>query len=234
LELKISAVLEDPELLSLKEALGELGTGTPSVNLFQTDLEALQTLYLKGRPDLLILDLDMRSVIGLETARAIRSQGELATLPMILISAKDIEADVKAMGFMACLVKPILTGAWKEAIQRARSNELGGAPPAQKPKHDSRRAARKAFQAPCIVSTTTKKLKGVLKDLSLTGARVHVETSLPLASMISLTFAVPNVVPLKIMQFKARVVRQTQDGYGITFWEMDPLTRGALASLTQK
>jgi len=234
LDLKVSAVLKDPELSSFKAGLSELGVASSAVHLFQTDLEALQTMYIKGRPDLFILDLDLPGVIGVETVKAMRQQSELATLPTVVIYSSETGASELAATRTVCLAKPVLIGAWKDAVTRSLSMEPADAPVGEESKLDSRRAARKAFQAPCVVSTHTKKMKGVIKNISLTGARVAVEKSLPLASMITLIFAVPDVVPMKIVQFKARIVRETQDGYGIHFWEMDPATRGFLASFTQK
>jgi hypothetical protein len=41
-------------------------------------------------------------------------------------------------------------------------------------------------------------------------------------------------VPLKIVQIKARVVRRTLDGYGITFTEMGADTRSFVMAVTHK
>jgi hypothetical protein len=79
-----------------------------------------------------------------------------------------------------------------------------------------------------------KKVKGVLKDISMTGARIALYGDLGQSSMVTLVFGVPGTIPLKIAQFKARLVRRTGEGYGITFREMDPDTRGVLLSLTSK
>ena len=234
MDLRVSAVIADAELLGLKSGLVELGAGSSVVNTFQTDLEALQTMYIDGRPDLLVLDLDLPGVIGVETVKAMRQQTDLAALPMIVICSGATGATALAATHAVCLTRPVLTEDWKDAVTRSLSERPATPPAAEESKSDSRRAARRTFEAPCVVSTTTRKTKGVIKNISLTGAGVVVEKNMAAASMITLIFAVPNVVPIKIVQFKARIVRQTEDGYGIHFWEMDPATRGFLASFTQK
>lgn len=243
---KISAVLKEPELMSLKTGLDILGAGSPALSVFQTDLEALQIMYMNGRPDVLIMDLDLPSVIGLETVKAMRQQAELATLPLILISSKDLGISPGVLSHTLFLVKPVLTGAWKDAIKRSLSGDFGATPgaPVQRGvpekastgpppgKDESRKAPRKPWETPCIVGTHTRKLKAIIRDISSTGARVTVDnTTFAVPSVIILTFAA-SVEPLKIMQMRARLVRKTKDGYGVQFLEMDGPTRFFINKLT--
>ncbi len=52
------------------------------------------------RPDLVVLDLMMPGLNGLDTARALRADDVLATVPILLLTARTAEADV-AHGFTA-------------------------------------------------------------------------------------------------------------------------------------
>jgi len=246
LPLKISAVMKDPDLLSLRSGLDVLGGDSPALSVFQTDLEALQTIYMQGCPDLLVIDLDLPSVIGMETVKAMRQQGDLANIPIILVSSKDLGIGPGVLPRTIFLVKPVLTDAWKDAVKRSISGETADAPrpsadkdaakipPAAPPsdRGDTRKAPRQRWQAPCIVGTQTKKLKGVIRDISATGARIAAETSFPVRSVVFLTFAPPEGGGFKVMQMKARLVRLTKDGYGVQFLEMDGPTRFFINKLT--
>jgi len=60
-------------------------------------------------PDLIILDLAMPQMDGVEAARRIHAQPKLARTPIIVISAfvtKEVEADVRAAGCVAIFPKP--------------------------------------------------------------------------------------------------------------------------------
>ena len=60
-------------------------------------------------PDLIILDLAMPQMDGLEAARRIHAQPKLARVPIIVISAfvtKEVEADIRAVGCVAIFPKP--------------------------------------------------------------------------------------------------------------------------------
>jgi DNA-binding response OmpR family regulator len=61
--------------------------------------EALE-LALRLSPDLAILDVEMPKLTGYELTRRLRATEETAALPIVLLTAKDNEADV-AEGFAA-------------------------------------------------------------------------------------------------------------------------------------
>ena len=60
-------------------------------------------------PDLIILDLAMPEMDGVEAARRIHAQPKLARTPIFVISAyvtKEVEADIRAAGCVAIFPKP--------------------------------------------------------------------------------------------------------------------------------
>ncbi len=81
--------------------------------------EALDYLYRRGefdapggapRPDLILLDLRLPKVDGLEVLRTIKSDPELAAIPVVVLTTSAAEADkVRAYGSHAnsYLVKPV-------------------------------------------------------------------------------------------------------------------------------
>ena len=54
------------------------------------------TLIEQEKPDLIILDVMMPDISGLEVLRFIRAQPELAAIPVVIVSAKATPADIAA------------------------------------------------------------------------------------------------------------------------------------------
>jgi CheY-like chemotaxis protein len=242
---RIKAVVEDPELEWLKIGLAGMKLRHAIISTHASDLEALQSIYVEGRPDLLVIDLELQGVIGLETVRAIRQQKELEGLPIVLVSDDEVVMGPRASLRTQVLLKPAHPDGWIDAIRAAlAAPPPRPAPPAEAPaakepppsqlKHAPRKAERKAFETPCLVTTTGGKVKGILRDISLTGAKITTNEPLKSGSMATLILGIPGTVPLKIIQVKARVVRRTLDGHGIAFSEMDPDTRTLVLAVTQK
>lgn len=241
--LKISAVLDKSELESLRSIAAEQGPGAIQVESFSSDLEALQYIYIKGKPDLLVIDLDLPGVIGLETMRAMRMQPDLAGLPILALSAADLQAQVAEVGGNCHVTKPASPPQFRRAMEVCLNCLRVGLPEATQPVEsrpeeqaaiEARRTPRKALETACVISFGGKKVKAMLKDISLSGAHVSLAERVPLHSMMTLTVGVPGTIPFKIVQFKARVVREAADGCGIAFREMDPDTRTFILAYTHK
>lgn len=242
--MRIAAVLRDPELEWMRIGLRDVGLENADVRVFQSDLEALQRIYLDGRPDLMAVDMDLPEAMGLETVRAIRQQRELAALPLILVTLRDLALGSQAAESTQCLVKPVHPEAWVKAVRvalpasPAKSGAVAAEPlsadGAPSGRGEFRKAVRRPFETPCLVVVPGKKVKGVLRDISMKGAGITLYGDLGGSSMVSLVFGIAGTVPLKTVQFKARVARRTQDGYGVSFREMDPDARVFLLSLTSR
>jgi len=81
--------------------------------------DALRTL-LKTNPDLVILDVMMPRIDGIEVCRAIKAREESADTPVILLSAKDREKDREngmEAGADLYLTKPFSPGRLVEEIR---------------------------------------------------------------------------------------------------------------------
>ncbi len=73
------------------------------------------------RPDIVFLDLDVREVDGLQLCRTIRADSEVSTVPIIVVSASQLEADPilgLEQGADDYLIKPF---AARELLARARA-----------------------------------------------------------------------------------------------------------------
>lgn len=238
--MKATAVLKEPELTELRKALGLFAGGEARLSTFGSDLEAIQAVYIEGMPRVLVVDLDLECVIGLDFIRTFKTQGGFEDLPVIVISSADRR--VEAHGALAAvfLKKPVEAAQFLEALKvcggPAKGSEVPRRP-APEPKFegpDGRKAARKPLKTACIVSSAGQKIKGLLKDISLSGAQIEVAGQLEQGDLITLIIGVPGTVPLKVVEFKARVVRRTAQGYGLAFRQMDPETRTFVQAYTQR
>lgn len=74
------------------------------------------------QPDLVVLDIMMPDVSGLEVLQYIRSDPTLERTPVVIVSAKSSPSDVKVgldAGATAYLVKPVGFLELKDAVRRA-------------------------------------------------------------------------------------------------------------------
>ncbi len=68
------------------------------------------TLILQEKPDVVILDVMLPDLSGLEVLRFIRREPQLASLPVIIVSAKSLPSDIRTgmeAGASRYLVKPV-------------------------------------------------------------------------------------------------------------------------------
>lgn len=95
--------------------------GNYSVVAVENGKEALN--FLRGRkPDLIICDLYMPEIDGLEFIRTIRGMPELRTLPVIILTTETKESarrEAKVEGVFEWLVKPVSPEGIVAAVKRA-------------------------------------------------------------------------------------------------------------------
>lgn len=80
------------------------------------------TMMNAERPDVIILDIMMPEISGLDILRQMRKNPELAPIPVVVVSAKSLPADIKLgmeAGASIYLTKPVGFTELKEAIERA-------------------------------------------------------------------------------------------------------------------
>jgi DNA-binding response OmpR family regulator len=83
------------------------------------------TMMSAENPDVVILDIMMPEISGLDILRQMRQDSALAKIPVVIVSAKSLPADIKIgmeAGASIYLTKPVGFIELKEAIERA----LGG------------------------------------------------------------------------------------------------------------
>jgi len=237
--MKFSTVLREPES-SLFESMVSTRWGREAhVETACSDLEAMQRLYLSGRPSLLCIDVDMCPSAP-QTLHALRQQLDTVTLPVLILADGDPPKE-QGKEPTRWLRKPCTREDLESAvIGLLDSAAVPAVDEAGVPIHaagrgiEARKALRRPLKTPCVVVTGGEKIKGLLMDISLTGSRVEVPSELKVSSMVKLIVGIPGTVPLRIIRFKAQVVREGDRAYGLAFKEMDGESRDFVRSYTKK
>ena len=112
----------------IKEAFNEVTTDH-TLHIVTNGEEALDFVYREGdhtrapRPDLIILDLNLPILSGIEVLQQIKGDPDLTSIPVIVLTGSEAERDViesYAYHSNACLIKPVDT---KEFFSLIRSIE---------------------------------------------------------------------------------------------------------------
>jgi len=66
-------------------------------------------ILLKHRPDLILLDIELPFMDGLEFLRALKTEESLSTIPVIMVSSRDDHDEhAKELGAVTFLRKPVM------------------------------------------------------------------------------------------------------------------------------
>ena len=87
----------------------KISSSTPAIGIISTE-----------KPDVVILDVMMPDISGLEVLRFMRREPELEKIPVILVSAKSMPSDIKVgmdAGASRYLTKPVSFLDLKEAVE---------------------------------------------------------------------------------------------------------------------
>lgn len=84
------------------------------------------TMMTAEQPDIVLLDIMMPDISGLDVLRQMRADPELADIPVVVVSAKSMPADIKngmEAGASTYLTKPVGFLELKEAVERALGSQ---------------------------------------------------------------------------------------------------------------
>ncbi|MDA8169727.1 MAG: response regulator [Nitrospiraceae bacterium] len=113
---KIVIVDDEPFILMMiEDKLKRAGFEVVTVNNSQSALESIRT----ERPDLVILDWMMPDMSGLDICRALKSDGGLSGIPVVMLTAKGQEDDEKlglSFGVERYITKPFSPKALLENV----------------------------------------------------------------------------------------------------------------------
>lgn len=88
--------------------------------------EALETVATRGHPDVVVLDVSMPGMSGLDLLAALRALEGLSALPAIFLSARVLPEHIEAGRALGAvyLTKPFIASALLNAIEEAVSPRL--------------------------------------------------------------------------------------------------------------
>ncbi|WP_380176253.1 response regulator [Kineococcus sp. DHX-1] len=124
---RVLVVEDDPDIRQLVElrlrGLGHRVVSAPS------GAEALAVIAERGAPEVVVLDVAMPGMTGLEVLRTLRAQPETADLPAIFLSARVRPEDIAAGEELGAvyLTKPFVVSALAGAIDKALQAEAHAA-----------------------------------------------------------------------------------------------------------
>ena len=76
-------------------------------------------LVVRRRPDLILVDIEMPFMTGLEFMKALKADPEVSDIPVIFVSSRDdFEDEAKKLGAGAYLRKPVLADRLLAAVAR--------------------------------------------------------------------------------------------------------------------
>jgi two-component system cell cycle response regulator DivK len=112
-------IVEDNEknMKLVRDILQHLGHATLEAT---TGTEGVR-LALASRPELILMDIQLPDIDGIEALRRIRAETSLDATPVLAVSASvmpDEQQKIAASGFDAFIAKPINLKQFREAVQR--------------------------------------------------------------------------------------------------------------------
>jgi len=120
---KILVVDDDTDIRTLVETrLRRLGHRVVSAGSGE---EALALITEKGAPELVVLDVLMPGMSGLELLSTIRQDPDLRRVPAVFLSGRVLESDIEAGRALDAtyLTKPLVLSALASAVDRALDAE---------------------------------------------------------------------------------------------------------------
>lgn len=83
-------------------------------------------MMMEEKPDIVLLDIMMPEISGLDILRQMRQDPALANIPVVVVSAKSMPADIRngmEAGASTYLTKPVGFLELKEAVERALGSQ---------------------------------------------------------------------------------------------------------------
>ena len=184
----------DLEKTFLRRADCEILTAT-------TGLEAIKVAH-QEKPDIVVLDVEMPEMNGIEATRIFCQTPELKDIPIVILSSTERDEEALAAGARAFYRKPIDENTFFKMVRTFVPIKV-------------RQEERKTLGVRCNLKLENGTIETELVDISTTGALVVSDTPLHLGDKLHISFAVPGSEEIEA---DAHVVRDAQlRGYGLGF-----------------
>ncbi len=181
-----------------------------------TGLEALK-LATRLHPDLILLDVEMPEMTGIEACRLLKSNPQTASIPVVMISASGRREESVKAGANDYAQKPI-----DEVTFLCLVKKHAGL----KERHD----LRVPFGSPVTLRGPAGDFPCSARDLSSSGMALIIEARPPLGEQFTARLALPLREGPQTVQVSCVIVRHLQDGIAVRFFDM---TSGAAMAIQE-
>lgn len=171
-----------------------------------TGLEAIKVAELV-HPDLILLDIEMPELNGIETTRILQNNEKLKNIPIIIVSSTTRKEEALKAGAKEFLQKPIDENKFLETILKYIPLKI-------------RKDKRVDLKTNCNFVFEGSQHKGETKDVSISGIFLETEVPLEIGSHLEISFSIPLNGNKKEIKSDAIVIRKSQNGYGLGFFEI--------------
>ena len=117
-------VVEDSSLVQSIVKVALRRYGTVEISTVNNGVEALEAIARDGEPDLMLVDINMPRMSGIEFLDELRGKGTVPRIPVIIVSTESEDHDVQRgldAGARAYLKKPFRTDDLCRVIDRVMS-----------------------------------------------------------------------------------------------------------------
>lgn len=190
--------------------------------LTATDGEEALDVVTTRRPDLVFMDLQMPKMDGAACCRAIKSDHRLMRIPVVMVTTKGKEEDVKKCYSAGCddfLTKPLDRDHYLETARRFLPDI-------------DRREKRLPLAVNGIIKNSAESLSCLLHDISLGGAFVITDYFGMPGHVIQISFTLPDGTLIEChgrIAWMNRVISTIPRGFGVKFSLLASHAKEALA-----
>lgn len=174
-----------------------------------TGLEAIRVARIQ-RPDLVVLDIEMPEMNGLQACRVLKGDAATREIPVWILTSLQMEDEARRAGADRFVRKPVDEEGFLAEVRRF-------VPLVE-------RAEPRAFlDADVVFWRDGEMARGSLTNLSRTGIYIETEAVQPVGSRLEISFTLPHDFTGKLVTAEAFVVRRTETlprGIGCRFFKI--------------
>ncbi len=168
-----------------------------------TGLEAIKVAE-KEHPDLILLDVEMPEMNGIEATRILQNQPELKDIPIVIVSSSSMDQEALAAGAREFVKKPVDEPRFQEIVLRYVPLTF-------------RLDDRRMLGGTCVMESEGEQAEGTVVDISISGLLLRSTAIFAIGDPLTLYFNLPGAAREKEIQAGGVVVRISEKGYGIRF-----------------
>lgn len=173
-----------------------------------TGVEALK-LAARLHPDLILLDIEMPEMTGIEACRMIKSTPATSHIPVVIITASEREEEARNAGADDFVKKPVDEPGFLEVVKKFIRIKM---------RHD----LRVPYGGGVRLREAGRERVGQARDLSVSGMAIMIEPPPPIGMPLDLAFQMPIGGAWQTVQTHAVVVRQITGGFAVRFVDPAP------------